>query len=521
MKSARFRISLLLLTGWLVCHVQTGVAANEPLNILYNLQQEAPHLDTSIFSTKSTSQVFYFFLGATSALPTSSVSLSTAQIASLAIFFFWLEGWFFPGNYVEYKPARFTHQLPRLDLRKKPKPQSKPGRKGGGVSKRKHSTSLRKANAVTRGCPETALPESSQTSAIPEKYRALTSSVSSQGITYQDLSTKHKPDDFVSEWVWIVIGWIDNALKQAQGRYFPEYSLDDVLAYTDPALPAIVRGTLKAILFVEDQDTGEPGSEFFSDRHVALSIGWMDYMFLHYNCPLSWREWLVSRPVFTKGSLLQSESEDLMTFDISRKGVRSIAQKVQLSEKMLNSMSQPGVFRSTGLWIIIQEFYSDQLYCQDASSFSTIFPADLIFADTVSSVLFEIFSAKSELTKKELYLMEYWLDLAVERLQAQTRTSLEWRKLMTQIPNKPKYLVEQPSASKAVQPPQSSEATNVLISDSRVTHQNAFEKSTENNQALLFQLYEFDTEENGDEEDDSGSDYEFDGEGYFTKSRAK
>ena len=435
--------------------------------------------------------------------------------ASLAIFYYWLYGWFFAGKYVAYHSYKFIFQYPRTVPPTRPDKKVQLNKKHARVSKQSH-----KKHSIRRRRPS-HIHGSPPPDFIPEKYQSLASSVSSQGITYKDLSTKNKPDDFPSDWVWIVIGWIDNALKQAQRQYLPDHSLDDVLANTDPALPAIVRGTLRAALFVEDADAGEPGGEFFSDKHVALTIGWMDYMFLHYNCPLNWREWLVAKPKFKKGSLLQSEREDLMTFDTSEEGVRSIARRLRLSDKTLNRMSQPRAFRSTGLWIIIEEFNSDELHCQNASGFSTIFPADLIFADTVCSVLFEIFSAASELTEKELYLMEFWLDMAVEHLQIQTRTFLEWRNLMTLAPNKPEYFAEHSPMDEVTQPSPSSEAINTPLVSTDFAHRVIFAKSIEKNQLLLFQLDELDTDESGDEKEDSDSDYERDGKGYFIKHRAK
>ena len=54
MKPALFRISLLLLTGLLVCHAQSSVAASEPLQILYNPGLETPHLNRDFFVSKST-----------------------------------------------------------------------------------------------------------------------------------------------------------------------------------------------------------------------------------------------------------------------------------------------------------------------------------------------------------------------------------------------------------------------------------------------------------------------------------
>ena len=510
MKTSRFSFLFLLLAGFFIneaqsqsdsyIHYDSSIGA-QPGPLLQD-HFSFPPIDNSRLGEPERSDV----------TPSQLIDNATAQEASMSLFYNWLYRWFLVGKYAAYKSPKWIYQsakeTPSTKLKSKNKttPYTKHAKKGQQTSKKGESKKRVSAS----------LPVPVHDGEVPEKYQDLVSSVSSQGITFNDLSTIKKPDDFPSEWVWIVIGWIDNALKQAQGQYLSNMSFDDVLANTDPALPAIVRGTLRAALFVEDSDGENDGgsdSELFSDTHVALTIGWMDYMFLRYNCPLNWREWLVSKPKFNKGSLQQSEEEDLISFDIDDSGIRSIAKKLKLSENHLNRMERPRVFRSIGLWIIIEEFNSDTLYCLDASSFSTIFRADLIFADTVSSVLFEIFSAKSALNQKELYLMEYWLDKAVERLQTQTGTFLAWRDLMSLAPNNQEYFAAHPSMAVVAPPSQPQGAINTPKESDKVIHRNMFGKTKELNQLLTLQLQALDTDEDEDENEDS--DYEVNGEGYF------
>lgn len=496
MKTPHFFFSLLLFAGFFFSEAQAQTGLHGQFAFIPDMESRPLFRDQ--FSSRAVEDSKPYIENLAQLITPPPIDAASSQEASLMLFYNWLYGWFFVGKYIAYKSSNFTYQFPVNTPATHSKDKIKPNTKHSRVSKPKG-----KKQKGGKKQPVSTLPD-----VIPEKYQPLTSSLNTHGITYKDLSTENKPADFPSSWVWIVISWVDNALKQNQGLYdLSDRSFDSILADTDPALPAIVRGTLRAVLFVENESTGEESDgDFFSDKHVALTIGWMDYMFLQYNCPFNWRSWLTSSSKPGKPSLLNSDRESLMTFDTSNSGKREIARKLNLSEKMLNSREKPRIFRSDSLWIIIEEFYSDSLHCQDASQFSTIFPADLIFADTVSSVIFEIFSTPSALTKKELYLMEYWLDQATEHLFDQTQTYLEWRDLIKPAPNNPDYFKDHPlMLEKDTEKTTSSHPIEQPVFSTSVTHRHAFKSSAQTTRQYLFQ---FDDSDMNRGEDESGSDFE-------------
>ena len=347
-----------------------------------------------------------------------------AEIAEIAeaIFYEWLVLYFFTGRYVEYLLLNQRRKKVRkggvvLNQRRKKV------RKGGVV---------RQQNKIFKAAKAKPALFTNDAS-----FDELEAKMKASGVSYEDLTIDEYNSDLCpSIWVWNTIGWVNDALKTEKENGYKSVTFDEMLAVYDPALPQVARSAFRAV-FVKNSPAIK---ELVTTKHKMLVIGWLDYMIIEHGSTLDWRSWLLSSPPPASVDLHREAATN------SRSLVATL--KINIQDLDLQQESPPLFFRSNSLGLIKNELLSDGLFptpepgpdTDKGQPYTALFYGDPVFALALSSTLYELFHTESQLTKKELYMMDYWLEAMQAKLSHTYHFNFDWYQQMAFISIEPEDL---------------------------------------------------------------------------------
>ena len=365
----------------------------------------------------------------------SSKLTYNSEIA-IAIFMGWIYQYFLTGNYRQYYPGPPLVMLPNKS--------TKPGKqKIGGQKPTKPDTKLSKVKKKSNGKnmqklfqkrPELCTANTATIIHVPIQIslERLKAEFESMGIKWKDVHGDDIPDNFPSEWVWEVTGWVNAALEKHSKSKREEISFNEVLATYDPALPAVARGAYRAFLSGQTTQVNE------SDRMLVRA--WLDYMMVKYYHYYDWRAWLQTSipdtPVLNSQVCLYDDVREQPT-----KECKTLFQDSDFSLSCIKEDERPDSFRSNSLWWLIWRLDTLGADAIMAEDFTGVFPNEHVLAFSFPLTLYELFAADSALTGSELLLLEAWLDYATIKIGL----NFDWRTELTLITAQPADLGEPPA----------------------------------------------------------------------------
>ena len=321
-------------------------------------------------------------------------------------FMYWINNFFLSGYFRQYIPGIYqAGRTQKTNIRrigdkrqgsisiKKPQPvvmKTKRRRRLGACQERKMYNLRTSVQTISEG-------HSHQLTMEELKIFAQ-----QKGVDWESVIGDDPPDDYVSDWGWNVISWINEALKTANTR--TNSDLDSILSHYDEGLPAVAKGFL-ATMFSQSAPS-------ITEQHRLMTTLWMEYMMLEHKVDLDWRSW-AQTPITGNGcskEIPHPKYSEEPTQKINSNAIRQLINE-------LSSMSGDSGFMAT--------------------SFRDIFYDDIFFAVSVEVTLSEFFN-HSKIPQDQRAIVSGYLDywLKVHEVDFQWFDSLHSLKIdLLLIPN--------------------------------------------------------------------------------------